>query len=79
MARIDFTIEPFVEGQPGAHVTEPIAVLASLGITAEFGAFGSSCDADEEDIPAVVAAVLKSAFAHGATRVNVDVVGDTTT
>ena len=60
-------------------MTEPIAVLASLGIAAEFGAFGSSCDADEEDIPNVVAAVLKSAFAHGATRVNVDVVGDTTT
>ncbi len=79
MARIDFTIEPFVEGQPGAHVIEPIAALTSLGITAEFGAFGSSCDVDEKDIPDVVAAVLKAAFAHGATRVNVDVVGDTTT
>jgi uncharacterized protein YqgV (UPF0045/DUF77 family) len=75
VAHIDFTIEPFVEGQPGAHVTEPIAALAALGITAEFGAFGSSCEADHDMIPEVVAAVLKSAFNNGATRVNVDVVG----
>ncbi len=79
MAHIDFTIEPFIEGQPGAHVTEPIAALAALGITAEFGAFGSSCEATDDMVPDVVATVLRSAFNNGASRVNVEVVGDSDT
>lgn len=79
MAHIDFTIEPFVDGQPGAHVTEPIAALAALGISAEFGAFGSGCEAEDDMVPDIVATVLRSAFANGATRVNVEVVGDTKT
>lgn len=79
MAHIDFTIEPFVEGQPGAHVTEPIAALAEIGIDAEFGAFGSSCEADSDMVPDIVATVLRSAFSNGATRVNVEVVGDSAT
>ena len=79
MSHIDFTIEPFVEGQPGAHVTEPIAALAALGVTTEFGAFGSSCEAEHSMMPEVVATVLRSAFSNGATRVNIEVVGDSDT
>ncbi|MCU1502137.1 MAG: hypothetical protein JWM12_1491 [Ilumatobacteraceae bacterium] len=70
MLLIEFTIEPFVEGQPGPHVTTAVAAAQELGATVEFGPFGSSCTTSLEHAPHVVAAVLEAAFAHGATHVS---------
>ncbi len=73
MARVltlEFTIEPFVEGHPGPHVLEAVAAAEALGATVEFGPFGSSCAVPEADAPAVAAAILTAAFAHGATHVS---------
>ncbi|HTH04226.1 MAG TPA: NUDIX domain-containing protein, partial [Ilumatobacteraceae bacterium] len=41
--RVEFTVEPFVEGNPGRHVTEPLEALRALGIEVDFGPFASSC------------------------------------
>ena len=71
--RLDFTIEPFVDGQPGAHVTAPVAALEALGIAVDFGAFGSTCVADANRIPELVAEVVRVAYANGATRVTIEV------
>jgi isopentenyldiphosphate isomerase/uncharacterized protein YqgV (UPF0045/DUF77 family) len=71
--RVEFTIEPFVEGQPGIHVTAPIDALRDLGVEAEVGPFGSGCDVSSDEIPDVVAAIMRAAFTHGATHVNLDV------
>src|SRR5262245_23698747 len=46
--RVEFTVEPFVEGNPGRHVTEPLAALQALGIDVEFGPFGSGCTTSTE-------------------------------
>ena len=73
MQRVEFTIEPFVEGHPGPHVTEPIAAITSMGVQVELGPFGTGCTVDEQHAAAVVAAVVKAAFANGATHVNIDV------
>jgi hypothetical protein len=72
MQRLDFTIEPFIEGHPGRHVTEPVRILESKGVDVEFGAFGSSCIAADEIMPELVAEVVRAAFAHGATHVNLE-------
>lgn len=71
--RVEFTIEPFIEGQQGPHVKAPIHALAALGIDVEVGPFGSSCLVEPGASSDVVAHVVRAAFAHGATRVNVDV------
>ncbi len=73
MQRVEFTIEPFVEGSPGPHVTEPIAAISSMGVQVELGPFGTGCTVDEQRTAEVVAAVVNAAFANGATHVNIDV------
>lgn len=73
MHRIEFTIEPFVEGRPGPHVTDAIAAIEILGIDVEVGPFGSSCVAPTERVGEVVAAVTTAATARGATHVHLDV------
>ena len=70
MLLLEFTIEPFVEGQPGPHVTTAVEAAQRLGVTVDFGPFGSSCTVPLEQGPAVAAAVLEAAFANGATHVS---------
>lgn len=74
MQRVEFTVEPFVEGNPGRHVTEPLAALRALGIDVDFGPFGSGCVTSSERAGDVVAAIVTAALANGATHVNIDVV-----
>ena len=76
MQRVEFTIEPFVEGHPGSHVTEPIAAVRQLGIDVEIGPFGTGCSVDDDQAPDLVAAIVRSAFANGATHVNLDVASE---
>ena len=45
--RVEFTIEPFVEGQLGSHVSEPIAAVRALGVDLEVGPFGTGCSVDD--------------------------------
>ena len=71
--RIEFTIEPFVEGRPGPHVTEAIEAVRRLGVEIEVGPFGSACTVTEARSAEVVATIVGAAFAHGADHVNVDV------
>ena len=67
---VEFTIEPFVEGHPGPHVTAAIAAAEQFGLAVDVGPFGSSCDVDPEQAPDVVAAVVRAAFANGATHLS---------
>jgi uncharacterized protein YqgV (UPF0045/DUF77 family) len=71
--RVEFTIEPFVEGRPGPHVTEPIDALIALGLEVDVGPFGSRCSVADGRSAEVVATIVRTAFEHGATHVNVDV------
>ena len=73
MKELEFTIEPFVEGNPGPHVRAAVAAVESLGAAVEFGPFGSTCQAPAAAMPDIVAAVVKEAFANGATHVSLHV------
>jgi uncharacterized protein YqgV (UPF0045/DUF77 family) len=66
---VEFTVEPFVEGQPGPHVTAAVDAATAAGAEVEFGPFGSTCQVDEDQMPDVVAAITRAAFDHGATHV----------
>lgn len=71
--RVEFTIEPFVEGQPGSHVLAALAAAEALGVAVEFGPFGSSFEVDTGRVGATVSAVIDAALDNGATHVTVDV------
>lgn len=73
MAYVEFTIEPFVEGRPGPHVTAAIAAAEARGIDVEVGPFGSSVIVDLVDIGGVIGAITDVAIANGATHVSVHV------
>jgi hypothetical protein len=70
---LEFTIEPFVEGNPGPHVRAAVAAVESLGAPVDFGPFGSTCRAPAASMPDIVAAVVREALANGATHVSLHV------
>lgn len=71
--RVEFTIEPFVEGQPGRHVLAAVDAVQGLGARIEFGPFGSEFVADDSIAAAGVSALIAAAYANGATHVNLHV------
>ena len=73
MHRVEFTIEPFVEGRPGPHVTAAIDAVTDLGHDVEVGPFGSGCVVPLDTTADVVAAVIRAAVANGADHVNIDI------
>lgn len=68
---VEFTIEPFVAGEPGPHVLAAVAAVEALGHEVEFGPFGSSCRIDPDEVGAVTAAIVEQAYANGATHISV--------
>ena len=73
MAYVEFTIEPFVEGRPGPHVTAAIAAAEERGLDVEVGPFGSSVVVELAELGTVIAAISDAAMANGATHVSVHV------
>jgi uncharacterized protein YqgV (UPF0045/DUF77 family) len=73
MLIVEFTIEPFIEGSPGAHVTAAVAAVEGHGIVVDFGPFGSSFVVSVEQLPAVTADLMRAAYGNGATYVSLDV------
>jgi len=79
VAYVEFTIEPFVEGHPGRHVTAAIDAARAHDADIEIGPFGSSCTVAIEGVGALVASVSDAAFANGASHVSVHVARETPT
>jgi uncharacterized protein YqgV (UPF0045/DUF77 family) len=79
VAYVEFTIEPFVEGSPGPHVTAALDAAREQGVDVEVGPFGSSCAVDVAAVGALVASITDAAFGHGASHVSVHVARDAPT
>jgi uncharacterized protein YqgV (UPF0045/DUF77 family) len=71
--RVEFTVEPFVAGAPGAHVLAAVDAADARGLTVEFGPFGSSGEGDDADVLPAVEAAIRAALEAGATRVSVQI------
>jgi hypothetical protein len=52
---VEFTVEPFIEGKPGPHVTRAVAAVEARGLTVDFSLFGSSFEVEVASMPEVVA------------------------
>lgn len=70
--KVEFTIEPFVEGSVPAHVQAAVSALETMGLAPEVGPFGTSFETDGATVGRAVAAVMDAAYANGATYVSVD-------
>jgi len=68
---VEFTIEPFEEGEPPLRVTQAVAAVEALGISVEIGVFGSSFSAAEDKVGPALSALTAAAYAHGATHVTI--------
>lgn len=73
MLRVEFTVEPFIEGQPGPHVLAAVSAVQALGFEVEFGPFASEFTGDGEIVASAIEALVREAYAHGASRVSVHV------
>jgi hypothetical protein len=71
--RIEFTVEPFVDGNPGEHVRAAWAAVEAFGYSLDNGPFSAVAVVDSANVGAVTANVVSSALAAGATRVSVQV------
>jgi hypothetical protein len=70
--KVEYTIEPFVEGEIPARVTFTAAALEKLGIAVDIGVFGSSFDVDASQVGDALSTLVTTAYAHGATHVTID-------
>ena len=69
--RAEFTTEPFhgEDGHPPAHVTSAADALVAAGLEPDLGPLGTAVAGDSEQVVDGVAAALRAALAHGATRI----------
>ncbi|MFI6866841.1 thiamine-binding protein [Nocardia sp. NPDC050406] len=75
--RAEFTTEPFHgEGAPPPHATETMKVLEKAGLVCDFGPLGTSVSGTEAALLPALQEVLAAAFAHGASRVTLQVERD---
>jgi len=71
--RIEFTVEPFVEGNPGPHVQAAVDAARARGLDVDFGPFGSTADGEERAVLDGLDAMVRAAIGAGASRVSVQV------
>lgn len=71
--RLEFTVEPYVEGDTPHYVEAAVEVVSASGHSIDVGPFGSTTDLDEASAPDIVAAALRAAFGAGASRVSLQV------
>jgi uncharacterized protein YqgV (UPF0045/DUF77 family) len=67
---VEFTIEPFVEGEPGPHVRAAVEAAQQSGLVVDFGPFGTTVSGDDGAVLDAIDAILRAATAAGATRVS---------
>lgn len=71
--RVEFTVEPFVEGSPGAHVTAAIDAVRAAGLEPHVGPFGTVASGPADAVADAVRVLLAAALRGGATRISVQV------
>ncbi len=68
--RVDFTVEPFVEGRLGPHVEAALHVLREAGHAPDVGPFGNAVEGDAARLLPAVARALAASFDAGASGVS---------
>lgn len=72
-ARAEFTVEPFVDGNPGPHVVAAVEAVRANGLDPEIGPFATVVEGDAVHVTDALLAMLTAARRSGATRVSLHV------
>lgn len=67
--RVEFTIEPFIAGAPGAHVQAAVDEARRLGLQPEMGPFATTVEGDATRVLGGLPAIVAEAIDAGARRV----------
>lgn len=68
--RLEFTVEPLVEGDPGPHVQSAVDEARRRGLNPEMGPFATTVDGEQASVVGALAAIVDAALSGGATRVS---------
>jgi uncharacterized protein YqgV (UPF0045/DUF77 family) len=69
--RVEFTVEPFREGELGAHVAAALGSLRSEGFEPEVGPFGNAVEGEVRPLLEAVARAASASFEAGASGITV--------
>lgn len=72
MIKVEYTIEPFVEGELPERVSRAAEALEALGLAVDIGVFGSSFVAPVDKVGEALSVLATTAYAHGATHLTID-------
>jgi uncharacterized protein YqgV (UPF0045/DUF77 family) len=72
-ARVEFTVEPFVDGKPGPHVMAAVEAVQAAGFAPDIGPFGTVIEGDAADVTDAVSAMIAAARWAGAERVSLQI------
>jgi len=66
----EFTVEPFVEGNPGPHVVAAVDAVRAAGLEVDMEPFGSRIEGEAAEVQRALFAMVEAATANGASRVS---------
>ncbi len=69
--RVEFTVEPFREGDLGAHVDAALQCLRTQGFEPEVGPFGNAVEGEARPLLDAVARAAAASFEAGASAISV--------
>jgi uncharacterized protein YqgV (UPF0045/DUF77 family) len=72
-ARAEFTVEPFVDGKPGAHVHAAIEAVRNTGLEPQIGPFATVVDGETSAVIFAMSMMLDAAQAAGSDRVSLQI------
>jgi uncharacterized protein YqgV (UPF0045/DUF77 family) len=70
---VEFTIEPFIEGDPGPHVDAGIQAVLATGVDVEVGPFGTTATGEADAVIEAIGELCRKATAAGAERISLQV------
>ncbi len=71
--RIEFMVEPFIEGSLGPPVLAAIDAVTERGFEPQVGAFGTTITGKPDDVVEALGVMVNAAMDAGATRLTVQV------
>ncbi len=71
--KVEFTVEPFVEGGPGPHVRAALDQVRARGLSVEVGPFANTIDGEHHLVLKAVEPLVTAALANGATAISLAV------
>jgi uncharacterized protein YqgV (UPF0045/DUF77 family) len=71
--KVEFTVEPFVEGGPGPHVRAALDQVRARGLVVEVGPFANTVDGEHHLVLKAIEPLVTAALANGASAITLGV------